>query len=242
MGRILLVLLLAVPLGFTAARTEHPRNANPHKQKTYQVARIRTPMGEILFVLYDQTPRHKASFIKLAGSHYWDSLTFNRVIKDFVAQGGCPDTPQGFGYKVMWFSVKTSDPAAVIDALQFGEAIPANWASGMAAMYERDAAEAGEAWVFVTPPLNGWVLAVSPSWPYPVSIESESAGEHDIGKRFDAATGAAALERGDGADSHAAEQPANSVDQRGDGSVEREDGGVGALHAADGNRRRWDGA
>lgn len=54
-------------------------------------------MGEILFVLHDRTPRHKASFIKLAGSHYWDSLTFNRVIKDFVAQGGCPDTPEGFG-------------------------------------------------------------------------------------------------------------------------------------------------
>ncbi len=66
-------------------------------QKAYDVGRIRTNMGEILFVLYDETPHHKASFIKLAGSHYWDSLTFNRVIKNFVAQGGCPDTPQGFG-------------------------------------------------------------------------------------------------------------------------------------------------
>jgi peptidyl-prolyl cis-trans isomerase B (cyclophilin B) len=66
-------------------------------QKTYDVGRIRTNMGEILFVLSDETPRHKASFIKLAGTHYWDSLTFNRVIKNFVAQGGCPDTPQGFG-------------------------------------------------------------------------------------------------------------------------------------------------
>jgi peptidyl-prolyl cis-trans isomerase B (cyclophilin B) len=53
-------------------------------------------MGEILFVLDDRTPHHKESFIKLAASHYWDSLTFNRVIKDFVAQGGCPDTPEGF--------------------------------------------------------------------------------------------------------------------------------------------------
>ena len=92
MRRILLALLLVVPLGFTAARTE-----KAHTEKTYQVGRIRTPMGEILFVLYDQTPRHKASFIKLARAHYWDSLTFNRVIKDFVAQGGCPDTPEGFG-------------------------------------------------------------------------------------------------------------------------------------------------
>jgi len=63
---------------------------------TYPVGRIRTDKGEILFYLYPQTPNHMASFIKLAGSHYWDSLTFNRVIKNFVAQGGCPDTPEGF--------------------------------------------------------------------------------------------------------------------------------------------------
>lgn len=53
-------------------------------------------MGEILFVLHDQTPHHKASFLRLAASHYWDTLTFNRVIKNFVAQGGCPDTREGF--------------------------------------------------------------------------------------------------------------------------------------------------
>ena len=63
---------------------------------TYPVGRIQTPKGEILFYLYPQTPNHQASFIKLAQSHYWDSLTFNRVIKNFVAQGGCPDTPAGF--------------------------------------------------------------------------------------------------------------------------------------------------
>lgn len=53
-------------------------------------------MGEILFWLYDETPTHKASFVKLANQNYWDTLTFNRVIKNFVAQGGCPDTPAGF--------------------------------------------------------------------------------------------------------------------------------------------------
>jgi peptidyl-prolyl cis-trans isomerase B (cyclophilin B) len=49
-----------------------------------------------LFWLYDETPRHKASFVKLANAAYWDTLTFNRVIPNFVAQGGCPDTPAGF--------------------------------------------------------------------------------------------------------------------------------------------------
>jgi len=63
---------------------------------SYPVGRIQTSKGEILFYLYPQTPNHQASFIKLANAHYWDSLTFNRVIKNFVAQGGCPDTPAGF--------------------------------------------------------------------------------------------------------------------------------------------------
>jgi peptidyl-prolyl cis-trans isomerase B (cyclophilin B) len=63
---------------------------------TYPVGRIRTDLGEILFYLYPQTPNHEASFIRLAGQHYFDSLTFNRVIPNFVAQGGCPDTPAGF--------------------------------------------------------------------------------------------------------------------------------------------------
>ena len=66
------------------------------KEKTYPVAQIKTDKGEILFWLYDETPVHKESFMKLANAGYWDSLTFNRVIKNFVAQGGCPDTPEGF--------------------------------------------------------------------------------------------------------------------------------------------------
>ncbi len=66
------------------------------ERKAYDLARITSPQGEIIILLHDQTPRHKASFIKLAQSGYFDSLTFNRVIDNFVAQGGCPDTPEGF--------------------------------------------------------------------------------------------------------------------------------------------------
>jgi peptidyl-prolyl cis-trans isomerase B (cyclophilin B) len=62
----------------------------------YEIGQIKTSQGEILIWLYDQTPKHKASFIQLAKAGYWDSFTFNRVIPNFVAQGGCPDTPEGF--------------------------------------------------------------------------------------------------------------------------------------------------
>ncbi len=65
-------------------------------QKTYEIGEIKTPKGDILLWLYDETQNHKKSFIQLAKEGYWDSLTFNRVIPDFVAQGGCPDTPEGF--------------------------------------------------------------------------------------------------------------------------------------------------
>ena len=64
--------------------------------QTYSVGQIKTPQGEMLFWLYNETPNHKASFIKLAKAHYWDDYTFNRVINNFVIQGGCPDTPAGF--------------------------------------------------------------------------------------------------------------------------------------------------
>ncbi|HNV30522.1 MAG TPA: peptidylprolyl isomerase, partial [Cyclobacteriaceae bacterium] len=65
-------------------------------EKLYDVGQIKTDKGELLIWLNDETPNHKANFIKLANAGYWDTLSFNRVIKDFVAQGGCPDTPAGF--------------------------------------------------------------------------------------------------------------------------------------------------
>ncbi len=67
------------------------------QQQTYQIGKIETRLGEVYIWLYEETPNHKQSFIDLASQGYWDSLTFNRVIPNFVAQGGCPDTEEGFG-------------------------------------------------------------------------------------------------------------------------------------------------
>lgn len=66
------------------------------KNDSYPVGQILTKQGEMLFWLYDETPLHKKSFVELAEAHFWDSLHFNRVIENFVIQGGCPDTPEGF--------------------------------------------------------------------------------------------------------------------------------------------------
>jgi hypothetical protein len=89
-----------------------------------------------------------------------------------------PDQPGGFGYKVSWFAIKTSDPVSVLDALELGEVAPANWASGFAVACGDS--DSDDRWVFISPPLNGWVLAISDSWPYPTAET-----HHDIGAKFD---------------------------------------------------------
>ena len=95
MKKILTVIVLSVLSSCTQSNSEEQQE-QLQAEELYSVGQIKTPLGEILFWLYDETPNHKKSFIDLANAGYWDSLTFNRVIDNFVAQGGCPDTPEGF--------------------------------------------------------------------------------------------------------------------------------------------------
>lgn len=53
---------------------------------------IKTNQGDMVAILYDETPKHKANFIKLAKEHYFDSLLFHRVMDGFMIQGGDPDS------------------------------------------------------------------------------------------------------------------------------------------------------
>ncbi|MCA6416749.1 MAG: peptidylprolyl isomerase, partial [Cytophagales bacterium] len=61
-------------------------------QKSDYVVTIKTNQGEMIALLYDETPKHKANFIKLAKEHYFDSLLFHRVIAGFMIQGGDPNS------------------------------------------------------------------------------------------------------------------------------------------------------
>lgn len=52
--------------------------------------KMKTSMGTIKLVLYDDTPLHRDNFIKLVKEKYYDGLLFHRVIDSFVVQGGDP--------------------------------------------------------------------------------------------------------------------------------------------------------
>lgn len=54
------------------------------------VVTMKTSYGDMVAILYDETPQHKANFIKLAKEHYFDSTLFHRVIPNFMIQGGDP--------------------------------------------------------------------------------------------------------------------------------------------------------
>jgi cyclophilin family peptidyl-prolyl cis-trans isomerase len=61
-------------------------------QRKDYIVTLETNLGTAHIVLYDETPLHKANFIKLAKAKYYDSLLFHRVINNFMIQGGDPDS------------------------------------------------------------------------------------------------------------------------------------------------------
>lgn len=60
-------------------------------------------MGEITLELdYENAPNTARNFVELASKGYYDGLTFHRVIRGFMIQGGCPrgNGTGGPGYSI----------------------------------------------------------------------------------------------------------------------------------------------
>ncbi len=58
-------------------------------------------LGDIVVRLYDETPIHRDNFVKLAKEGYYDGTLFHRVIKNFMIQGGDPDSKGAPAGKVL---------------------------------------------------------------------------------------------------------------------------------------------
>lgn len=67
-------------------------SAERENSRTKCKVKIQTMLGDIVVRLYDETPIHRANFLKLAKEGYYDGTLFHRVIKDFMIQGGDPDS------------------------------------------------------------------------------------------------------------------------------------------------------
>lgn len=88
-----IVLAIVSALFFYNCQSQNSEKLNrePQAHEDYLVV-IWTPFGEMKAILYDETPQHKANFIKLVKEGFYDSLLFHRVIQGFMAQGGDPQS------------------------------------------------------------------------------------------------------------------------------------------------------
>jgi hypothetical protein len=131
-------------------------------------------LGVIVAVIFFTMVTVAVAAIKLA-----PRIAEGRIVFDVV-----PDQPQAFGYKMAWLAVRTRDMRAVVDALGLIEPEPANWKSGLGTVYDP---LLGDWHVFVSPPVNGWILVASRTLPSPASrrlVDKTLPMLHELADRF----------------------------------------------------------
>lgn len=66
--------------------------AEKNGQEKDVVVEISTEFGKMKIKLYGETPQHRDNFLKLVEKKFYNGLLFHRVIKDFMIQGGDPES------------------------------------------------------------------------------------------------------------------------------------------------------
>lgn len=100
----------------SAAQESTQKSPNNNTDKMTQVL-LKTTFGDITIALYDDTPAHKANFVKLVNDKFYDGVLFHRIIKGFMIQGGDPDS-------------KTAKPGQRLGSGDVGYTIPAEFVTG----------------------------------------------------------------------------------------------------------------
>jgi cyclophilin family peptidyl-prolyl cis-trans isomerase len=94
MNKKLLILLCSGLFLFQACKKEttpDPQQPDPVIEKE-QIIEIQTDFGSMYMWLYKETPRHRENFLRLAGEDFYNNTTFHRIIKNFMIQGGDPNS------------------------------------------------------------------------------------------------------------------------------------------------------
>ncbi len=71
----------------------NPRLANGlRKNDLRRDVEMITDKGTLVIRLSDSTPLHRDNFLRLVKEHFYDSISFHRVINEFMVQAGDPET------------------------------------------------------------------------------------------------------------------------------------------------------
>ena len=87
--KFLAIILMAATINSCGAGTSQNAKAQTADNETKVL--IKTTVGDVTIKLYNETPKHRDNFIKLVNEHFYDSILFHRVIKDFMVQAGDPE-------------------------------------------------------------------------------------------------------------------------------------------------------
>lgn len=91
---VILIVLFVFALQLLAQKPASPKNKTiPKRAKPLkEYVKISTIYGEMIFTLFDATPKHRDNFKKLVREHYYDDLLFHRIIRNFMIQAGDPNS------------------------------------------------------------------------------------------------------------------------------------------------------
>jgi cyclophilin family peptidyl-prolyl cis-trans isomerase len=90
------------------------------KVATPVYATLVTSAGTIVVELYQvQVPKTVTNFVNLAGSGFYNNLTWHRIVKGFVIQTGDPNTRNGLGDRSSWGTGGSSQtvPLEIVSSL-----------------------------------------------------------------------------------------------------------------------------
>jgi len=97
MKKIFAIIALSL-ITITAVQAQPAKGQSGEKER---IVEISTSYGKMKIKLYNQTPKHRDNFIKLASEGFYNDLLFHRVINGFMIQGGDP-TGTGRGGESFW--------------------------------------------------------------------------------------------------------------------------------------------
>lgn len=102
---------MTTPSEITPQDNETNAVVNPDLSNCTHV-QFETTLGTIELALYNETPQHRDNFVKLVKNGTYNGVLFHRVIKDFMIQGGDPNS-------------KTAAAGALLGDGDLGYTIPA---------------------------------------------------------------------------------------------------------------------
>ncbi len=86
--RNLLIITFLIGKGVLLGCSVAEPKEKPKPKKKDDLVVIHTAFGDMTVLLYEETPLHKANFLRLAKAGAYDSTIWHRIITDFMVQGG----------------------------------------------------------------------------------------------------------------------------------------------------------